>query len=78
MKKFYQIKFKRERVGGKRFWGLEGNTGPQSWDETVKTIAEKGIGKVQYVRHYDKTPTNYKRLDGKEMLRLWQSVASSN
>ena len=75
MSKLYLVKFKRELFGGKRYYGFGGNTGPQSWDETVKLIAKQGIGKVQYVQHYDKTPVNYKRLDGKEMLRLWQAVA---
>jgi hypothetical protein len=77
MNKNYKIKFRRERVGGKRFWGLGGHTGPQSWIETVKLIAERGIGKVQYIQHCDKNPKNYKRLTGKEVLSVWQAVAAS-
>lgn len=59
--------------GKSRFEGYEG---PQSWEETVKIIAKEGIGKVQYVQHCDKAPVNKKRLDGKEMLQLWQAVAA--
>jgi hypothetical protein len=77
MNKNYKIKFRHKLVGGKRFWGFEGHTGPQSWNETVELIAKHGIGKIQYVQHCDKDPKNYKRLTGKEMLSLWQAVAAN-
>ncbi len=77
MNKNYKIKFQRELVDGKRIWGFGGNEGPQSWGQTVELIAKHGIKKVQYVQHYDKDPKNYRRLTGKEMLSLWQAVATS-
>lgn len=77
MTKNYKVKFKRELVGKKRYWGFDGNAGPQSWNETVNLILERGIAEVEYIQHYDKMPVNYKRLDGKEMLFLWQAVAKT-
>ena len=78
MNKLYKIKLRRENLGEKRVWGFDGHKGPLSWAEAVQLIADKGIRKVQYVQHLDKAPVNTKRLDGNEMLRLWQAVASAN
>lgn len=77
MSKLYKIKFKRQRIDGKRFWGFEGNAGPKSWEQIVKAIAKEGGSKVQYVQHYDKTPTDFHRLDGNEILRLWKDVETT-
>ena len=70
MKKLYVVKFNPEM----NVWGLLGQHGPTSWEEIVKLIKEKGVHRVQHVRHADKGERGSKRLEGKEMLSLWKDV----
>lgn len=70
----YRIKFKPVRDKGILLWSRVGYKGPLSWENTVKMISEKGIEEVKQIQHFDKTPANYRQLDGKEMLLLWKAV----
>lgn len=70
----YRIKFKPVRDKGILLWSRVGYKGPLSWENMVKMIAEKGIEEVKQIQHFDKTPPNYRQLDGKEILLLWKAV----
>ena len=71
--KQYYVKLKPEGD----YWGLRGHNTSQSWQQAVDLIAERGIEKVDWVKHDDKTPRKPRRpLAGWEMLKLWKAVDS--
>jgi hypothetical protein len=67
----YYIKFKPEGD----YWGLRGHTSAQSWERVVELVAERGIEKLEWVKH-DRTADRKLRrmLNGPAMLKLWKDV----
>ncbi len=80
MSKLFKVKFRKELGPGlkKYYTGDLGHKSALSWEQLVEAISERGIDKVEKLRHDDKSPTDNHKLNEDEILALWKAVAKDN
>jgi hypothetical protein len=74
MKKLYAVKLKKtssEVIKG-RYVDMGHHT-TLPLNQAINLIKEKGISRVEAIRHDDKIPRNTRLLNRTEMLELWQA-----